>query len=79
MRKLRGLITFSGGLVLTILGIGMWESPHINWEGFLAAWSIVGDEIVRLWHDPFAALGVVVVIIGVSVASNGLWQVVRRG
>jgi len=77
MRKLRGLITFSGGLVLIILGIGMWQSPEINWEGFLAAWSTVANEIARLVHDPFAVLGIVVLIIGVLIAFNGLWRVVR--
>ena len=77
MRKLRGLITFGGALVLIMLGIGMWQGLEINWEGFLAAWSAMANEIARLITDPFAALGVVVVIIGVLITLRGLWRVVR--
>lgn len=54
MGRLKGLIAFIGGLVLVILGIGMWRSPEIDWEGFLEAWSVVIDDIARLIHDPFA-------------------------
>jgi len=77
MRRLKGLITFIGGFVLMVLGVGMWESPEINWEGFLAAWSTVANEIARLITDPFAILGIVVLIIGVLIALRGLWRVVR--
>ena len=40
MRRLRGLVTLVGGFMLIVLGIGMWRSPEINWEGFLDAWSL---------------------------------------
>jgi len=76
--RLRGLVFFIGGLVLIVLGIGMWRSPEINWEGFLDAWSLLISDTVRLAHDPFAVLGVVVLIIGLVIATNGLRRIVRR-
>ena len=78
MSRLRGLAFFIGGLVLIVLGIGMWRSPEINWEGFLDAWSLVINDIARLSHDPFAALGIVVLVIGLLIAFNGLRRIVRR-
>jgi len=77
MRRLRGLIIFTGGLVFIILGLGMWRSPEIDWEGFLASWSVVINEIARLVHDPFAVLGVIVLIIGLVIAYNGFRRLVR--
>ena len=77
MSRLRGLPYFLGGLVLIILGIGMWRSPEINWAGFLDAWSLVINDIARLSHDPFAVLGVMVLIIGLLIALNGLRRIVR--
>jgi len=78
MGRLRGLFTLSVGAVLIILGIGMWQSPEIDWEGFLDAWSMVIGDIVRLTDDPFAVLGVIVLIVGLFVAASGLQRVVRR-
>ena len=77
MSRLRGLIIFTGGLVLMVTGLGMWQSPEIDWEGFLAAWSMIGDEIVRLIHDPFAVLGIVILVSGFLIVVNGLRRLVR--
>ena len=77
MSRVRGLIISIGGLVLMVLGLGMWRSPEINWEGFLEAWSLVFTDIARLIDDPFAVLGIVVVVIGLLVAFNGLRRAVR--
>ena len=77
MSRVRGLIIFTGGLVLMVLGLGMWRSPEINWEGFLSAWSLVFNDIARLIDDPFAVLGIVVLIIWLLVAFNGLRRAVR--
>lgn len=75
MNRLRGLVIFIGGLVLTVLGIGMWRSPEINWESFLAEWSTLANEIGRLTHDPFAILGIVVVLTGLWITFNGLRRI----
>ena len=77
MSRLKGFLTFFGGLVLIMLGIGMWRSPEIDWKGFLEAWALVIGDIARLFHDPFAALGVVVLIIGVVIGVSGLRRLVR--
>ena len=76
MIRVRGLIIFIGGMFLVILGIGMWRSPEIDWEGFISAWFFVVDDIIRLTHDPFAILGVVVVIIGLFIAVKGIRRLV---
>ena len=52
MSRLRGLITLIGGVVLMMLGYGMYLAPHIDWEGFLEAWSLVFSDIARLIDDP---------------------------
>jgi hypothetical protein len=78
VRRLRGLAIFFGGLVLIVLGIGMWRSPEISWQSFLAEWSILTNEVNRLVHDPFAILGVLVLIIGLLIAFNGLRRAVFR-
>ena len=77
MKRLWGVVIFIGGFALILLGIGMWRSPEIDWGGFLDAWSLVVNDVARLIHDPFAVLGSVVLIIGVFIALNGLWRVVR--
>jgi len=77
MTRLRGLVIFIGGVVLMVLGIGMWRSPELDWEGFLEAWSVVINDIARLIHDPFAVLGVVVLIVGLVMAYNGIRRIVR--
>jgi len=76
MSRLRGLVIFMGGLVLMVLGIGMWRSPEINWRGFLDAWSLVISDIARLAGDPFALLGIVVLVIGLIITFNGLRRLV---
>ena len=72
-----GLIVFFGGVTLMVLGFGMWRSPEINWDGFLEAWSLLFDDIARLIDDPFAVLGIAVVIIGLLIAFSGLRRLVR--
>lgn len=71
MNRIRGPIIVIGGAVLAVLGIGMWESPEMDWQGFLAAWSSVGNELVRLKGDPFAILGILVMITGLLLAYHG--------
>ena len=77
MSRLRGLIVFIGGLVLMVMGLGMWRSPELDWQGFLAAWSFIINDIARLAHDPFAVLGVLVLVIGFLIVVNGVRRLVR--
>lgn len=77
MSRLRGLIIFIGGLVLMVIGLGMWRSPELDWRGFLGVWSLIINDIARLIHDPFAVLGTVVLVIGFLIAANGVRRLVR--
>lgn len=77
MSRLTGLGIGVGGVLLVVLGLGMWKSPEINWEGFIDAWASIGNEIARLIDDPFAVLGIVVLILGIFVAVLGFRRMVR--
>ena len=77
MSRIKGSIAFVSGLVLLILGLGMWRSPEIDWEGFLGAWKLVIDDIIRLSDDPFAILGLLVMVVGFLILVNGLRHLVR--
>ena len=77
MSRIKGIITFASGLVLLILGLGMWRSPEIDWKGFLGAWKMVIDDIIRLSDDPFAILGILVMVVGFLVVVNGFRRLVR--
>lgn len=77
MGRLRGLIVFFAGLVLMVMGLGMWRSPELDWEGFLGAWSSIIYDIIRLAHDPFAVLGIVVMVIGFLILASGVRHLVR--
>ena len=60
-----------------VTGLGMWRSPELDWEGFLAAWALVFSDIARLIHDPFAVLGITILVIGFLIAVMGLRRLVR--
>jgi len=77
MSRLKGLVTFSGGLVLMVIGLGMWRSPELDWQGFLGAWSLIFNDIARLIHDPFAILGIIVLVIGLFITVNGIRRLAR--
>jgi len=77
MGRLRGLIFFFGGLILFVTGLGMWRSPELDWQGFLAAWVLIIKDIARLSHDPFAALGILVMVTGFVITVNGIRHLVR--
>ena len=67
-----------GGIVVLVLGIGMWKSPEINWTGFIGAWGLIGDEFSRLKDDPFAVLGILIVIVGAFLSYQGIKWLLRR-
>lgn len=70
--KFKGFLVLITGVILIMLGLGMWRSPDIDWKGFLGAWTMVADEAVRLFHDPFAILGILVLLVGAWITLKGL-------
>ena len=65
------------GVIILVLGIGMWQSPEVDWPGFMGAWGSLGDEFSRLRHDPFAVLGILVIIVGVIISYAALKRLIR--
>ena len=65
------------GVFILVLGIGMWQSPEVDWPGFMGAWSSLGDEFTRLKNDPFAILGILVIVVGVILAYYGIKRLIR--
>lgn len=84
MRKerLKGLVVFLVGIIVGWVGYGMWRSPHLDWGGFkeaggeLLKW--IGDETVRLAGDPFAIIGIVVMVGGIIILLKGAEKIVLR-
>lgn len=77
MNRIKGGIIAGCGLVLMVLGLGMWRSPEVDWKGFLDAWSLIIDDVVRLYHDPFAVLGIVVLVVGFVILVSGVRRLVH--
>jgi uncharacterized membrane protein YidH (DUF202 family) len=75
--RIKAAIIVIVGIIVLVLGIGMWQSPEVDWPGFVGTWSSIGDEFNRLWNDPFAILGIVVIIVGVILAYYGIKRLVR--
>ena len=65
------------GVFILVLGIGMWQSPEVDWPGFMGAWGSLGDEFTRLKNDPFAILGILVIVVGVILAYYGIKRLIR--
>lgn len=66
-----------GGVVILMLGIGMWKSPEINWDGFIGAFGLIGDEFARLKDDPFAILGILIIIVGAFITYQGVKKLIK--
>ncbi|MFH1031899.1 MAG: hypothetical protein V1767_05010 [Chloroflexota bacterium] len=77
MKRLLGLAIFIGGLMLVVLGLSMWRNPQVSWQGFIDVWSMIIDGIARLFRDPFALLGVVVLVTGSIIAYNAVKRIIR--
>jgi hypothetical protein len=43
----------------------------------MGAWGSLGDEFGRLRHDPFAILGILVIIVGVIISYTALKRLIR--
>jgi hypothetical protein len=55
----------------------MWKSPEMNWDGFINAWYLIGEEFSRLKDDPFAILGILIIIVGAFVVYQGIKRLVK--
>ncbi len=77
MGRIKGLSVFIGGLVLMTLGLGMWRSTEVNWVAFKAVWSTLIGDVTRLVREPFALMGVVVLVIGFVLVVNGGRRLIR--
>ena len=78
MNRVKAIVFVLGGLVIFVLGFGMWQSPEINWDGFLGAFSTIGNEFTRLKDDPFAILGILIIIVGVFITYQGIKRLVKK-
>ena len=77
MNRLKAFVIMVGGIVMLILGLGMWKSPEMNWDGFIGAFGLIGDEFARLKDDPFAILGILIIIVGAVIAYQGVKRLVK--
>ena len=77
VNRIKAAVILIVGVVVLVLGIGMWQSPEVDWPGFMGAWRSIGDEFTRLKNDPFAILGIVVIIVGVILAYYGIKRLIR--
>jgi uncharacterized protein YjeT (DUF2065 family) len=75
--RIKAAVILVAGVIILVLGIGMWQSPEVDWPGFIGAWHSLGDEFNRLKEDPFAILGILVIIVGVFLAYWGIKRLVR--
>lgn len=68
-------MTFSG-FIVAVVGYGMYRSPHLDWEGFLhvfpEVFSVISREVIRFIEDPFAFIGLIVMIVGIAISYKGL-------
>ncbi|MEM2888070.1 MAG: hypothetical protein QXI71_03135 [Candidatus Bathyarchaeia archaeon] len=62
--QIKRIILAIFGLITTIVGWGMWKAPHIDFDTLI---SLIAEEIVRLVNDPFAILGLIVLLLGLWV------------
>ena len=48
VNRIKAAVILIVGVVVLVLGIGMWQSPEVDWPGFMGAWQSIGDEFTRL-------------------------------
>jgi uncharacterized membrane protein YidH (DUF202 family) len=75
--RIKAAVILIVGVTILVLGIGMWQSPEVDWNGFMGAWNSLGEEFTRLKNDPFAILGIVVIIVGVILAYYGIKRLIK--
>jgi uncharacterized membrane protein YidH (DUF202 family) len=75
--RIKAAVILITGLIIFILGIAMWQSPEVDMPGFVGAWNSLGDEFTRLKNDPFAILGILVIVVGVILAYHGIKRLIK--
>ncbi len=58
-------------------GLGQWDIPETSWSGFIRAWSVKGNGVLRLREDPFSIMATAVPAAGAVTADHGVRRVVR--
>jgi hypothetical protein len=76
--RIKAFILTLGGIIILVLGIGMWKSPEMSWDGFINSWYLIADEFARLKDDPFAILGILIIIVGAVIVYHGVKSLVKR-
>ncbi|MFH0942172.1 MAG: hypothetical protein V1823_04030 [Chloroflexota bacterium] len=81
-KRVIGLALFLVGFIVGWVGYGMWRNPDLDWTGFKRTGGEVlgwfASEAVRLVGDPFAILGIVVMIGGIIVLVKGVGLVTHK-
>lgn len=71
-----GLITTVSGLIVAIVGFGMYRSPHLDWEGLVTSFSEVYSILIYqanyFVEDPFAFIGLIVMAVGAVTFVRGV-------
>jgi len=76
--NLRKIVLTVFGLVATIVGWGMWKEPQLD-SNILG--SMIVDEAYRLAGDPFAVLGLMIMLFGLWMVFmlSGPWTLLHSG
>lgn len=61
MIYIRKVILMVFGMVSTILGWAIWQEPHLDFDVLI---TLMTNEVFRLAGDPFAILGVMLMLLG---------------
>jgi hypothetical protein len=85
--RLIGFIIILTGLLILVVGYGMWESPELDWNGVLnvlseavSTISNVGYQllsaaysaIIKIMNDPFSGDGLVIMAVGIGIVAVGI-------
>ena len=76
INKFAGFLLLVVGLITLIAGFGAWKNPHLDWEVFKASFASIlatmGEELVRYLHDPFAFVGLIMMLAGTIATIKGI-------
>ncbi len=79
--RIVGFLLVIAGLIAFILGFGAWKNPHLDWniftQSFITVWITMKDEIARFIIDPFAFVGLIVMIVSLIAIGKGLRNLIK--